>query len=316
MPVLIYPRPQAPMRPAARPAARPAVPPGVVSVAGMGGLGDCIYSRAFIKALARTRTVVYVTTPWPQLLADIDNVRFVHSPTGLRTQAKNVARQPATLWATPPRGLRPIAVSYGHAALRSGSIVAAMRQCFGVDPDPWDLPAFAPPVIATTKPIAVVRPATLRTEWSNPARNPRAEYVAYAAHDLMRDYHVVSVADLVAGVEWLDGDEPPAHTQFHAGELSATQLLGLIQSARIVVGGVGFVVPACIAASTPLFCVLGGHGGHNHPEKITDPRMDLRHVGFATPDRYCPCENPGHGCNKTITDFGAQWQRYRDTQGL
>lgn len=280
-----------------------------IVVNGMRGLGDCIYSRAFIKALARKHEYVYVATPWPELLTDIPNVRCVYAPTSLRTQAKNIARHPKDTWAVPPRGVPTIAVSYGHSVLRIGSMVAAMQRCFGVGPEAWDLPAFTPPSIDTAKPIAVVRPATVRTEWSNPARNARPDYIAHAAQALMQDYHVVSVADLVDRVEWLEGEAPPAHTYVHRGELSATQLLGLIQSAKVVVGGVGFIVPACIAARTPLVCILGGQGGHNAPSKITDSRMDLSHVEFLTPDRYCLCDKSTHKCNKTITDFGDKWQR-------
>lgn len=285
-------------------------------VHGMKGLGDNIYQRGFVKALARdTEYAVYVETPWPEVYEDLD-VRFLSVSTNLRTQAANVARQPAGRWAnTPIRPARRIRVSYGAGHLQVGSIVQAMEGSFRVAPEPWDLPAGFPRM-QLERPIAVVRPVTERSEWHNSARNPLPEYVAQVADDLMRDYHVVSVADVAAGAEWLVGRPPPAHEQFHAGELHVRELLGLIRSAAVVVGGVGWIVPACIAARTPLFVIHGGQGGHNARERITDPRMDLRHVEFAEPDRFCRCDRMRHDCDKRNSRIGEQWRAFRRERGL
>lgn len=283
-------------------------------VDGMRGLGDNIFQRAFVRTLASDRDV-YLSTPWPELYEDIARVRFVHSATPLRTQAKNLARQPNTRWTREPaRPTTRISVRYGSADLRTGSIVSAMEACFKVPPAPWDLPPL--PAYASDRPVAVMRPVTERKEWHNSARNPKPEYIAAIAADLMRDYFVVSVADLVDKQEWLIGNPPPAHKRYHAGELSVRELLGLIRTAKVVVGGVGWLVPASIAAGTPLFCILGGHGGHNSPEKITDKRMDLAHVGFAVPDRFCRCENMRHECDRTNTKLMHQWADWRREQRI
>jgi hypothetical protein len=157
-----------------------------------------------------------------------------------------------------------------------------------------------------------VRPVTVRAEWLNIARNPRPEYVAHVAAELMRTHRVISVADLEDGKEWLDGEAPPAHVQNHRGELDMEALLRLVASADVVVGGVGWIVPACIATNTPLFCILGGQGGHNAPSKITDPRMRLSHVRFAEPDHFCHCTDMRHGgCDKRITGFAEQWAAFQ-----
>lgn len=282
-------------------------------VSGMRGLGDNIFQRAFVRTLALDRDV-YLSTPWPEIYEDIPRVHFVHSATPLRTQAKNLARQPRTRWAREPRTTARIVVRYGSAELRIGSIVSAMEACFQVPPAAWDLPSFPPYV--SERPVAVIRPVTERKEWHNSARNPKPEYIAAIAADLMRDYFVVSVADLADKHEWFIGNLPPAHKRYHAGELSVSDLLGLIRTAKVVVGGVGWIVPACIAAGTPLFCVLGGHGGHNGPAKITDKRMDLDHVGFAVPDRFCCCENMRHDCDKTNTKLMQQWDDWRAQCGI
>ena len=288
--------------------------PAVV-VQGMKGLGDNIYERAFVKALARNSGhSVYVETPWPELFDDLP-VRFLYAGTNLRTQAANLAKQGADRWSTrPARFARAIRVSYGASCLRNGSIVQAMEACFRVAPEGWDLPAFPP--FVRDRPVALVRPVTERTEWHNSARNPLPEYVAQVAADLMRDYHVVSVADVAGGAEWLVGDPPPAHERFHAGELPVRELLGLVASAAVVVGGVGWIVPAAIAARTPAFVVHGGHGGHNARERITDARMDLSHVAFAEPDHFCRCDQMRHPCAKTNSHLAQQWAAFRRERGL
>lgn len=51
------------------------------------------------------------------------------------------------------------------------------------------------------KPVAVIRPATVRKEWANPARNPDPKYLADAARELRKHFYVVSLADLEEGEE-------------------------------------------------------------------------------------------------------------------
>lgn len=285
-----------------------------ILVRGMKGLGDCIYSRAFIKTLARDADVYY-ETPWPELVDDVPRVRFVRAVTPLRTQAKNMARQAATRWTPLPSRIdRRLTVGYGSAQLRAGSILQAMEQQFGVPPSGWDLPAFAR--WDSDRPIAVVRPVTERKEWLNAGRWPKPEYIAAVADELMATHRVISVGDVVDGVEWFVGEPPPAHERYHAGELDVTALLGLVQSADVVVGGVGWIVPACIASRVPLFCLLGGNGMHNDPSRITTGGMELGRIRFARPDRYCMCENLGRSnrpvcCDKTISDLASQWHAFR-----
>lgn len=280
-------------------------------VRGMRGLGDNIYQRVFIKSVVQRDGEVYLQTPWPELYEDIGGVRFLRDSTPLRTQSRNIAAQSPARWSEPPRSYREIRVSYGHSQLRQGSIVDAMRACFRVEPAAFDLPAFASPIRAS-RPVAMVRPATERKEWHNAARNPLPEYVCRVASYLTRDYHIVSVADLQDGAEWLVGDEPPAHQRFHRGELGVRELLGLVHGAAVVVGGVGWIVPAAIAARVPLFCILGGQGSHNAPAKITDPTtMRLDRARFAEPDNYCRCDSMRHECDKRNSRLVDQWATFR-----
>lgn len=278
-------------------------------IRGMRGLGDNIYQRGFVRALPGA----YLDTPWPELYEGLD-VHCVRAATSLRTQAKNVRRS-RHRWAHPPSRVREMRIGYGHADLRAGSIIGTMRRQFGVDHPVFDLPDFGPSPQAGR--YAVIRPVTVRTEWRNEARNPDAGHIAQAAQVLRRrGYTVVSVADLAAGAEWAVEPLPEADITWHAGELDICRLLALVQRAALVVGGVGWIVPACIAAQVPLYCVLGGHGGHNAPERITDPRMDLSRVGWAMPDAFCRCSDMRHACRKGIGNFNGKFEQWMDQNAL
>jgi hypothetical protein len=285
-----------------------------VIVKGMRGLGDNIFQRPFIRLLARDREV-FLYTPWPELYRDLP-VSFLHEPTPLRTQRKNIDKQHTAVWAKHPKGqVDVITVSYGSKSLELQNIIGTMEVLFRLPFTKLDLPPF--PVYESAKPIAVIRPVTLRKEWLNESRGPLPEYIGQLSETLMDDYHVISVADLQPGAEWLAGGlEPAAHTRLHSGELGVKELLGLVQSAALVVGGVGWIVPAAIAAHKPLFCVLGGNGGHNAPDRITDARMDLSHVGYATPDYFCRCALMQHSCNKHNSKLPRQWATWRQREGL
>lgn len=126
----------------------------------------------------------------------------------------------------------------------------------------------------------------------------------------MSTHRVIVVADLKQGYEWLDGKLPPHHQTFLSGEFSVTALLALAKSADILIGGVGWIVPAAVALRRKAFIILGGHGGHNSPRVITDPRMDLSQIDFAVPKRFCICTKMSHRCDKSIPDLLDQWKRY------
>lgn len=281
-----------------------------VVVEGMYGLGDSIYQRAFLKNMPGA----YVVTPWPELYADLE-VKPVRPQTRLRTQAKNAVRSRIT-WHTPPADATRMRIGYSPRDLAAGSILDAMQRQFGVEAGGYDLPRERSP-LRVGRPVAIVRPVTERAEWHNSARNPLPEYVSLAARELRRrGYYVVSVADLEPGKEWLVGQPPPADMTLHAGQWTVRQLLGAVQAADVVVGGVGWVVPACIAAGTPLYVIHGGQGGHNQRSKITAPWMDLSKVGWAEPDEMCMCTDMRHNCNKEIHGFDAGFRAWLDGQGL
>lgn len=287
-----------------------------ILIRAMDGLGDSIYARPLIRAAAE-KWDVYLITPWPELFEDLD-LKLVQSETDLRTQAKNVERNRARKWSVPPPGITRARLRYGPEDLQIFSIMQCMEQILPSSGTPiMDLPDMGPsPVRGTGKPMAVVRPVTVRSEWANVSRNPLPEYVARIVEDLKATHHIVSVADLSPGKEWAPNPLPFSHVKYHKGELKVKQLLALVRDADVVVGGVGWITPACLATKTKLFNVLGGNGAHNGPDKIVDPRIDTGCVGFAIPDRFCRCSNMDHACDKTISNLMEQWSAFRAAQGI
>lgn len=263
---------------------------------------------------AAKRREVYIDTPWPELHADLD-VKYVLGTRLLRTQMRNIALQRGDTWVVPPPGIPSVALGYGHLEMDRGVFVAMERKLpmrRGTRAR-WTLPDMGPcPLDTGGAPLAVIRPVLRRVEWDNIARNPLPEYVDYIAGDLKRrGFAVVVIADLAFGQEWVEGGVlPPHNIAFTRGEFTIRQLLATVRDADVVVGGVGWIVPACIALGTRAFVVLGGNGGMNAPDKIIDPRMDGSRIGFAVPEDYCKCLDMRHLCEKRIPDLEAQWAHW------
>lgn len=265
---------------------------------GMLGLGDGLYQRAFIKALPKP---IYLSTPWRELYSDIDGVHFIRPQTTLRTQAKNIARHAD--WVMPPGRQPTRQIRYG-----AEGIIQGMTASFGVMPGEFDLPPLPPS--PETGPYVVVRPATVRSEWRADTRNPDPDYIAIATWEAQkRGYKVISVADLQEGQEWLVGVPPGCDVQYHHGELPIEQLLALVKGAAAVIGGIGWLVPAALAAKGPAWIICGGQGGFNAPELICPAGSTIT---FAVPDNFCRCKLKQHNCDKRISDYDSKLADWAD----
>lgn len=265
---------------------------------GMRGLGDCLFSRAFIKALPKP---VYLDTPWPEIYSDIPGVHFIRPQTTLRTQAKNIARHAD--WVMPPTRQPTRQIRYG-----AEGIIPGMTASFGVAPGAFDLPPL--PLSIEQGKYVVVRPATVRSEWRADTRNPDPAYLMRAAVlASARGYRAVSVADLVEGVEWAVEPLPHADRRYHKGELPVEQLLSLVANASAVIGGIGWLVPAALAAKVPAWIICGGQGGFNSPQQICPPGSTIT---FAVPDNFCRCRLKQHSCDKRISDYDSKLTQWAD----
>lgn len=271
-----------------------------IYIQGPHGLGDNIYQRAALNVLRERRDdPIYVKTPWPELLPA--GVLPARPNSSLRTQAKNERRIDPAIWHPWPHDPPVVSTTYSSRHFERGSILQAMAASLGIDRVRMDLPAFPAWPVVYDKPIAVVRPATVRREWSNPARNPDPHALAYLAGRLRETHHVIAVADLEFGEEFLVEPMPPHDEAYLSGELSMPRLFGLCQSADLVAGGVGWLVPFALAARAQALILLGGHGGHNAPEKILGPLAPVDHrITFIYPSDFCMCTNMRHGCRKDI----------------
>jgi hypothetical protein len=287
-----------------------------IHLVGMGGLGDSIYHRPLVATALRSGRPVYLTTPWPELFEDLGGpapLHFVRPETVLRCQARNIARQNATRWSTVPAGVPRASMAYYTETIAARGIPGAMAAAAGFEPDgpmTWrqfkggkrlgrELPA--------GKPIALIRPVTVRAEWRNEARAPRAEYIAQATAIARRlGFFTVIVADIDEKHEWAVPPWPEADLEYSKGELVLEEMLALAGRAAVLIGGVGWIVPAAIAARRPALVVLGGMGASNAPEKLVPVGAEHR-ITFLQPAEYCRCGEKDHDCGtKLIPDFEAK----------
>jgi hypothetical protein len=128
--------------------------------------------------------------------------------------------------------------------------------------------------------------------------------VAEAVEYLRKDFAIVSVADLAIGQERALKPLPYADVTYHAGELPVEMLLGLVNGAAGLVGGVGWIVPAALAYRKPLFLIYGGWGYSNGPHRLFGPGVEHGFIDEVLPDEFCRCNSNSHDCNKRIRNLG------------
>ncbi len=272
----------------------------------MEGIGDSLYLRPFIKLLTQDGHKLYLKTPLPELFSDL-KVEFVELEPQFRTQRKNYAATTVKR-VKAPRVDREISPAYLEVQFMKWGITGALEDAVGYPVGStrpvWDLPANLPPhglVLPENKKLAVIRPNSLRREWMVPARNCDPHYLrSYSQRLKDLDFHVVSIADCVEGVEWLEQPEPYADLKLHEGQLGIARTLSLLKAADLVVGSPGFILPATVSAGTHLFLVWGGRGDFDNPEMLFDPRMDMSKVAWAMPHTFCRCRKRLHLCDKRI----------------
>lgn len=282
-------------------------------VIGMHGLGDNLHQRAIVRSWMQEHEV-WLETPWPSVYHDLPGLNLVNKGSRLRTQAKN-ARREAARFSTKgvQTGAKRIAISYAPELVRQhGSVLAAMAAHCDVPvgdfslpvPDAWKRAADA--VIAKTdKPLMIYRPLVERKEWGG-CRNRNPEYSAYAfLFEAIRDrFHVVSVADLEAGKEWMVGDCIEADQEFHAGELSFEILAALMHRAALSYSAPGFATVLAQAVGTPSITVFGGY---ENSQSFAMGAMLAPTLGI-DPINPCQCFSHHHACQKKIDVAKAEQQ--------
>lgn len=267
----------------------------------MMGLGDNVYQRPAIRAFHEARgTPVYLRTPWPQLYHDMPFVRCVRPETGLRTQAINVGKSD---FVPAPRAADKIRLGYRpsdfDAGLSPPEVFNAQLRVDGRD--------FYLPWEAEKKPIAVVHPPTVRTEWYNAARPNDPKYMQRLI-DNHPEFHWVAVGWVDPPHEAHYGEPLRVDEEYMRGELSTNEMITMIASAQVFVTCVSYGLPLGIALRVPTLCLWGGDVG---PELLRKDWMGLDHYEECVPDPFCSCYRHRHRngeCNKVLTDVEEKFQ--------
>jgi ADP-heptose:LPS heptosyltransferase len=282
----------------------------------MHGLGDNLHQRGILRQLMQ-RYDVTLESSWVAPYHDLikDGLKVVNKPTSLRTQAKNAKREARLFHKRQPVATRTRKVWYSPQEVRAnrGVLSAMCRNCdvsyeradFRL-PVPAEWVAAARAAVPTDRPILVYRPLVERTEWKGcAARNP--DHDAYAAlYASIRDkFHVVSIADLAPGKEWMVGHDAIANAQyagaqyvdqrFHAGELPFETLAGLFSCAAMVFAAPGFAVILAQAVETPVAAVFGSY------EASYSFSGGARFSPYLGIDPIIPCDDFNHSNTKDKT---------------
>lgn len=304
-----------------------------IHIKGMDQIGDSIYSRQFVNRLLVEGHDVYITTAYPKFYQwwpaptgtgaiQTKTLHFVQPYSFTRKAAKMSFVESQLLpdleyLSEVPSGIeKEIDFHYNGTDLKTHGIVGSIEKRFGFEAgstvfsdivNDWfkfGINTDHRVKLPKDKKIAVVRPVTSRKEFPAPTRSPEPHYIGWIARTLRNNgYHVISIADIDEADEFLVGSAPPADQTFHRGELGLDGALSLMQSADLVVGGSGFMIPACLTMEIPMFIVFGGRGEYDNPQKVLDLRYDLRRVGWALPDNFCRCNKNEHDCDKTIRNL-------------
>lgn len=272
----------------------------------MHGLGDNLHQRAIIRQLM-TRYDVTLESSWVAPYHDLiaRGLRVINKPTSLRTQAKNAHREAGKFAKGAPAGARARKVWYSPQEVRScGGVLAAMCRNCDVSyehadfrlPVPQEWVAAARQAVPTNKPILAYRPLVERTEWNGcAARNPDHEAYAVLYNSIRDRFHVVSIADLVPGKEWMVGHDVDADQRFHAGELPFETLAGLFSIATMVFASPGFAVILAQAVDTPVCAVFGSY------ESSYSFSGGARFSSYLGIDPIVPCDDFNHKNTKDKT---------------
>lgn len=226
-----------------------------LAVKGMGGLGDAIHQRALVRAWLRDGySQILMQTSHPELYWDFresGQVRCTPLRPSLRTQRKN--EQSACFDGNEPPA-SDVRVWYTPECIkRHNSLLKAMADYvkvqgatdIGLPIHPnWQTRAIdLVDRLKITKPLLIYRPPVLRREWLGPARNPDPLAMLELLNAVRESFYVISIADLVPNVEWIDGPDPVADASFHAGELHFTTLAALMaRPGTVVMSPPGFAL--------------------------------------------------------------------------
>jgi ADP-heptose:LPS heptosyltransferase len=256
---------------------------------------------------------------YQDLMADGLQIQSVasHHPPRIREYAKF-----PSAGANIPGGANYLRMSYNAELIRKhGSILAAQYSCVGLPmparpdfslpvPDQWRQMARRK-IGAISKPLMVYRPTVLNNLFHCEPRLPDIKTYATLFESIRDSYHVVSVANLGDNGEHIAGQEMPADTKFHRGELAFEELAGLYAEADLAFTCAGFAPVLAQSVGTPTVIVYGGHEGFKTTNSVGSHLAPTLAIEPANP---CECHaghyfhvrsglmkpTKTHECDKTI----------------
>lgn len=292
-------------------------PPLVVR--GMWGIGDNIHQRAVLRELMKTRTI-WLDACCVSMFHDFidEGLHVIRRPWGTGAAARvRDARERAQFDglrdSDPPPGISDRKhIGYDRASIKAhGSILAAQFASVGITKMPerpdFSMPVpqfwkdkaneFVAPHYDGKKPLLVYRPVILNKGWECPARAPDVNAYDTLYRSIRERFFVVSVANLVAGYEWIVGPKPDVDLELTNGELDFESMAGLFAMADMVFGNPGFAPVLAQAVGTPLVVVYGGN------ETWADTNSVGAHLASTLaiePINPCACHQRFHNCKKEI----------------
>tara|TARA_R110000803_G_scaffold90465_1_gene157867 strand:- start:14915 stop:15832 length:918 start_codon:yes stop_codon:yes gene_type:complete len=279
------------------------------------GWGDTLYQRPIIKALLAKHSSLIVETPIPQFFADID-VTFTLPAFRYRTQELLVKQldEKAFEWQSPPNGL-PIQLAHYERDFRKGlTVFEALERSGNVTITDFDLRMEIPELgeakksLSLPKEFVIVKPLTLRKEWSNPSRNCEMESIRTVVK-VCKSLGIATVACASTGLgERLVDHDLRCDIEVTDGSVGFFEWMALGQRAIATVGGVGNILPVGMVTGANTFVISGGY---QDPRQLVDSRFDYvmetsngfwhgQRIFVHTPPQSCNCFNHNHECKKEI----------------
>lgn len=259
----------------------------------MSGLGDCIYLRPVLRELLHfmPSTRIQLITSWPQVFTDLVTKFIKPKEMYLRTQNDNINLFDKSFW-QPWQEPQHILNYLGENCSITGSFC---RQLLGCQPTVLDNSWLSTQVYNTTKPLCLIRPTTLRTEWFITTRGPKPEYLQRFVDQYRDKYYIVSIANIKKDQEYYEKKLEGCAEYIENTTFAET--FALFSSASLIVCSVSFWVPMALALNKPAICI---YGGHESPSKIVDSRIRRDNYKELVPPQFCNCHKRVHNCNKDI----------------
>lgn len=291
----------------------PTKPPLVIS--GMYGVGDCVFQRAQVRELMKTRDVT-LETYYPPMYHDLEDeglkLRILDKPKP-RIRCRTSAKSGHVY---PPNPQRGKLTYHKGAILSAGSILGAMYASMGLrmpaQPDfslpvpqawrDWLRAEFLASWNTRGKPILVYRPIVLNNVWNCPARSPDPKAYSALFRAIREKFFVVSIANLKGNEagkdkEWIVGEDEEADVRLHGDELDLETMAALFVEASLIFCNAGFSPVLAQAVGAPFTCIYGGKESSKTTQAVS------RHLSphlFVEPVRPCDCHECGHQCDKRI----------------